>query len=181
MFSQSCFSAPSWGTMNSGSSGITLSCPGATSVAASMLWKYSVPSIASDPRRAVPAMDLPRTVILAAIQRDQHPPIEPAEHVEAAVDLPELLDGFGEHRTQQRRRGRIEHVADVVVGGDFGDTEKAGAVGSAVAFLQLALMRQERRALHEEHREGRHADVADAVGRVHAVALVREPVQAPSQ
>src|SRR5271166_756536 len=28
MFSQSCFSAPSCGTMNSGSSGMTLSCPG---------------------------------------------------------------------------------------------------------------------------------------------------------
>ena len=85
-------------------------------------------------------------MILGAVQRDQHAPIEPAEHVEAAVDLPELLDGLGKHRTQQRRRGRIEHVADVVVGGDFGDTEKAGAVGAAVAFLKLALMCQERRA-----------------------------------
>ena len=139
------------------------------------------PAIASDPRRAVRAMDLPRTVIFGAVQRDQRAPIEPAEHVEAAVDLPELLDGFGEHRMQQHRCGRIEHVADVVVGGDFGDTEQAGAVGAAVAVLKLALMRQERRALHEEHREGRHADVADAVGRVHAAALVREPVQAPSQ
>ena len=46
------------------------------------------------------------------------------------------------HRTQQRRRGRIEHVADVVVGGDFGDTEKRLAqLERPVAFLQLALMR----------------------------------------
>ena len=72
------------------------------------------------------------------------------------------------------RCGRIEHVADVVVGGDFGDTEEAGAVGAAVALLKLALMRQKRRALHEEHREGCHADVAHAIGRVHAAALVRE-------
>jgi hypothetical protein len=107
-----------------------------------------------------------------------HPLIQ--EYLTGA-DLPELLDGFGEHRTQQRRRSRIAHVADVVVGGDFGDTEKAGAVGAAVPFLELALMRQERRTLHEEQRDGRHADVADAVGRVHAAALVREPLQAPSQ
>ena len=47
----------------------------------------------------------------------------------------------------------------------------------------LALMRQKRRALHEEHREGGHADVVlHAVGRLlGAAALVRESVQAPSQ
>jgi hypothetical protein len=31
--------------------------------------------------------------------------------------------------------------------------------GGARLFLELPLMRQERRALHEKHREGRHSDV----------------------
>jgi hypothetical protein len=50
-----------------------------------------------------------------------------------------------------------------------------------MASLELALMRQEGRALHEEHRERRHADVAHRIGRVDATALVREPVQAAAQ
>src|SRR3954454_5530368 len=43
--SQSCLSCPSWGTMNSGSSGTTRLWPGATIVAGSMAWKYSVLSL----------------------------------------------------------------------------------------------------------------------------------------
>ena len=42
-------------------------------------------------------------------------------------------------------------------------------------------MRQERRALHEKYREGRHADVAHPIGRVHAPALVRECFNALAQ
>jgi hypothetical protein len=127
------------------------------------------------------AMDLPRTMIFRAIQRDQHASVEPAEHVEAAIDPLEMIHGFGEYRMQQCGRDRVEHVADVVVAGDFGDAEQTGAVGAAMAFLELPLMRQERRALHEEHRKGRHSDVSHAVGRVDTTALVREPVQAAAQ
>src|SRR6516225_5319537 len=42
MLSQSCLSCPSCGTTNSGSSGTTRLWPGATSVAATSVWKYSV-------------------------------------------------------------------------------------------------------------------------------------------
>jgi len=44
---------------------------------------------------------------------------------------------------QQRRRGRVKHIANVVVGGDFGDAEQAGAIGAAMPFLELPLMRQQ--------------------------------------
>ena len=127
------------------------------------------------------AMDLARAVILGAVERDQQAPVEPAEHVQAAVDVPDLIDRFSEDRMQQGRRGRVEHVADVIVAGDFGDVEQAGAVGAPMTYLELALVGQERRALHEEHREGSHADVAHGIGRVDATALVGEPVQAASQ
>ncbi len=123
-------------------------------------------------------MDLPRAVILRTVECDQHVPAEPTEHVKPAIDLPELLDGFGKYRMQKCWRGRVEHVADVVVGGDFGDAEQAGAVGTAMAVFELALVRQERRALHEKHREGRHADVGHGIGRVRAETLVRKSVKA---
>ena len=62
-------------------------------------------------------MDLPGAMILCAVERDQHTPVESAEHVEATVKSPKLIDGFGEDRMQQRRRGRIEHVPNVIVQG----------------------------------------------------------------
>ncbi len=120
-------------------------------------------------------------MILRAIERDQHAPIEPAEHVEAAVNQPKLIEGFSEHRVQQGRRGWVEHVTDVIVGGNFGDAEQAAAVGAAMTRLEVALMGQKRRALHEKHREGRHSDVTHAIGRVQAKTLVGKPVQAASQ
>ena len=121
-------------------------------------------------------MDLARAVILGAIEGDQHPPVEPAEHVQAASDVPDLIDRLGEHRMQQHRRGRIEPVADVVVTGDLGEAEQAGGVGVAMAGLELALMGQEGRALQEEHRERRHADVAHRIARIGAVALIGKPL-----
>ncbi|MGD0106031.1 MAG: hypothetical protein ABSC06_18615 [Rhodopila sp.] len=51
-------------------------------------------------------------------------PIEAAERVKAAIDLPKLLDGFGEDWMQQRRGGRVEHIADVIVAGDSGNRSK---------------------------------------------------------
>jgi hypothetical protein len=120
-------------------------------------------------------------MILRAVERDQHAPVKAAEHLQAAIDPPKLIDGFGEDRMQQRRGGRVQHVPNVIVAGDFGDAEQAGAVGAAMPLLEPPLMGQERRALHEKHREGRHSNVAHAKRRVHAKALVRKPVQAASQ
>ena len=84
-------------------------------------------------------------MILGAIERDQHAPADPAEDVEAAVDLPDLINRHSEHRVQQIRRGWVEHVADVVVAGDLGDAEQTGGVGMPMAGLGLALVRQEGR------------------------------------
>ena len=75
-------------------------------------------------------------MVLGAVKRDQHVSAEAAEHVEAAADPLELVDGCGEHRQQQRRGGWVEQVANVIVAGDFGDAEQAGAVGAAMALLE---------------------------------------------
>ena len=61
-------------------------------------------------------------------------------------------------------RGAVEHVADVGVGWDFRDAEQGLAVGASVAFVQPALVGEERGAAHEEHRERRQSDVGHRVG-----------------
>ena len=73
---------------------------------------------------------------------------------------------------------RIEHVATVIAGWNFGDPEQTVGSGAAIPFLELPLLSQERRALHEKHSEGRHSSVGYAVGSVHATTLVWKPVQA---
>ena len=45
--------------------------------------------------------------------------VEPAEHVNPAVDPRYLIDRFGDDRMQQGLRGQVEHVADVIVAGDL--------------------------------------------------------------
>src|SRR5580692_13220030 len=84
-------------------------------------------------------------MILRAVERDQHPSVEAVEHLQSAVDPLKLIDGFSEYRTQQHRRGRIEHVPNMIVAGDFSDAEQTGAVGAAMPLLEPPLMCQERR------------------------------------
>ena len=48
-------------------------------------------------------------------------------------------------------------------------------------IAQTLLVRQEGRALHEEHRERRHADVADRIGLVHPMTPVGERSAARAQ
>ena len=62
---------------------------------------------------------------------------QPAEHVEAAVDPPKLIDRFCEYRVQQRWRGRVEQVPNVIVAGDFSDAEQTGAAPNAHALPQV--------------------------------------------
>ena len=134
-FSQSCFSAPSCGTMNSGSGGEFrfrrdhLVMPGRHQRRRQHGVVVFGLALAAQPGRAVRAADAARTIILCAVERDQHPPADPAEAVRAAVDPAKLPDRLREHRAQQRRFGRVQHVADVVVAGNSGDAEQAGAVG----------------------------------------------------
>jgi len=120
-------------------------------------------------------------VVFRAVEGDQQAAAKPAEQIQTAGRALQPVDIFRERRMQQSRIGGVEHGADVVVAGDLGDAEQACTVGPAVPGLELTLVRQERRALHEEDRQGHHADVAHAVGRVGPPPLVRGPVQAAAQ
>ena len=69
-------------------------------------------------------------------------------------------------------------VPDVVVAGDAVQPEQGVRVGPPASLGQRALMRQERRRLHEEHRQRRHGDVRHGVPAVAAAARIRQPGEA---
>ena len=97
--------------------------------------------------------------MLGPIERDWHSPIQALERRQR----PGRLDRLHEQPIERRRRGAVQHQADVVVGGDRRHGEQRLAVRSAEALLQRALMRQERRASHEEDRERRQTNVRHRV------------------
>ena len=110
--------------------------------------------------RAPRAMDLARAMIFGAIQRDEAPPAEALERGEHT----RCLDRLHEQRIEGRRRGTVQHLADVVVAGNGGDAEQGLAVRAPLPLRQGALVRQEGRAAHEEQRERGQADVGHRVG-----------------
>ena len=69
----------------------------------------------------------------------------------------------------------------MVVARDAGEPEQGVRVGPRAALGQRALVRQERRRLHEEHRQRRHADVGHRVAPVAAPARIRHPGEALPQ
>src|ERR1700730_11670227 len=163
--SQSCFSAPSCGAMNSGNSGTTLEWPGRppsppTSYDTSRSCRWRACASRNSGTRAL------RAEILGAVPGDQGSLAKPAKGGPQRRRGEQLLQAL-ETGLQQRRIGRVEHVADVIVGRDFLDPEQALAVRAAMALLQGALERQKRRALHEKQGERRkpkirHRNVAAA-------------------
>src|SRR5271165_6359437 len=119
-------------------------------------------AIGTPPCRTLPAFDLARAVVLGPVERDQPPPVQTLERRQGA----RRLDRLEEQPVERGRRGAVQHQAEVVVGGDRRHPEQRLAVRSAAALRQplprvLArpLMRQERRASHEEDRKRRQADV----------------------
>jgi hypothetical protein len=129
-----------------------------------------VSAVRTPPGRAAFAMDLARAKVLRPVQRDQRPATEALKRREYAFGL----DDFEEQREQRiecRRRCAVEHQADVGIARDGGHAEQGLAVRPALPFLQRPLVRQERRATHEEHRERGQTDVGHAVCPVAARAL----------
>ena len=126
-------------------------------------------------RRAILARQLVRTEILRSVEGDQGPIAQaaqarqrsgPLHRRQRVVKQPVEAGGFDE----------IEHVADMIVAGDSRHAEQCLAIGAALpgARTELTLMRQKRRALHEERRKGRHPDVGHRQTRVQAPPLVRQ-------
>ena len=115
-------------------------------------------AIRAAPMGALRAMDLARAVVLGAVERDQQAPVQAFEHRQCVGGL-ELFQGLEVEPVEGARRGTVEHLSDVVVARDRRDAEQRLAVRALMALGQHPLMRQERRAAHEEQREGRKADI----------------------
>src|SRR5580700_774899 len=117
-------------------------------------------------REAMRTAELLRAEILGAVPGDQDAVVKSREARPQRRRSEQLLHAL-EAGLQQRRIDAIEHVADIIVGGDCPDPEQALAVRAPLALLQGALERQKRRALHEKQGkrrkpEVRHRDVAAA-------------------
>ena len=112
--------------------------------------------------------DLGAVQVQAAHGREAAARVEiPGEGVELVVEV--------------RRRHAVEQLPDVVVAGDARQAEQRVRVRARAALGQRALVRQERRRLHEEHRQRRHADVGHGVAPVAAAAGIRHAREARPQ
>src|SRR3954454_4311924 len=69
----------------------------------------------------------------------------------------------------------------MIVAGDLIETEQRLAVRASLSLLQTALVRQERRTLHEEQGKRRQADVRHRVAHITSLPQVRQRLTAPAQ
>jgi hypothetical protein len=75
----------------------------------------------------------------------------------------------------------IQHVPDLIVGGNPGYIEQGLAIRACMPFLKPPLMIEKRRALHEKRRERRHPEIGHPIGRIGPATLVGKPFQASAQ
>jgi hypothetical protein len=93
-----------------------------------MAWKFFVLSVfAAPPGRTVRTIDGLGTEIFGAVEGNQHMTVGAAELFKPA-GLFQRRKHCGERRIEQRRRRRIEHGANMIVGGNFGDAKQTLAV-----------------------------------------------------
>jgi hypothetical protein len=121
-------------------------------------------------------MQLGRAVIFGAVEGDQHVMAEPAKRRESAAAL-QQVKRRDQWRMKTFRRNPIQHVPNVIIARDLGHPEQRPAIRSPMPrpLRQVPLMGEKRRALHEEHRKRRHADIRYRVLAVLAAAPVRQP------
>ncbi len=130
--------------------------------------------------RAVRALQAALAEELGAVQGDQRPAVEAAHGRQRAVRV-EVPDDGVELPVEVFRRHAVQELADVVVAGDAVQPEQGVRVGPPAPLGQRALVRKERRRLHEEHRQRRHADVRHGVLAVASPARVRHAGEARPQ
>ena len=119
------------------------------------------------------AMHLGRAMKLGAVQRDQASPAQPAKRLQSSRLLSQHRQCRVKHSVERLRRNPVQTLANVVVAQNPSHPEQRGRTAVAIAALSHSpLVRQKRWRLHEEHRKGRHGNVAEAILRVPAAARV---------
>ena len=119
------------------------------------------------------AMHLGGAMKLSAVQRDQASPAQPAKRLQSSRLLSQHRQCRVKHSVERLRRNPVQTLANVVVARNPSHPEQRGRTAVAIAALSHSpLVRQKRRRLHEEHRKGRHGNVAEAILRVPAAARI---------
>jgi len=137
-------------------------------------------AVAALARLAMRAADLLRGEELRAVERDQDMPVKAAEEAQAPAFLKQFERPV-EKRKQMIGRNRIEHVTDVIVGGDALHAEERFTIRAPAAAFEGSLVGKKGRALGEEDRKCGHADVAHAMADVLPRALVGKGLAACAQ
>lgn len=138
------------------------------------------PALAALAMGTLCAMDLVRAVEFAAVERDQEPSVKDVPAVQATALL-QFGDDVGKHRVKQGRFDRLELGADLTVAGDFAHAKQCFAIRAALAGFQMALVGQERGALHEEQGEHAKREIGHGIGRVAAQPLIRQSLAPTAQ
>ena len=121
------------------------------------------------------AMHLGRAMKLSAVQRDQASLAQPAKRLRSSKLLSQHRQYRVKRTIERLRRNPVQALANVVVARNPSHPEQRGRTAVAIAALSHSpLVRQKRRRLHEEHRKGRHGNVAEAILRVPAAARIRQ-------
>jgi hypothetical protein len=127
-------------------------------------------AVAALARLAMRAGDLLAAEILGAVEGDERSAAEPAERLAHRRFEKQSLR-VREARREQSRIRAVEHVPDIIVGRDLLGPEQGLAIRPSLAFLQLSLKGQKRRALHEKHGEGGQTEIRH--GNIAAPSLAR--------
>ena len=130
--------------------------------------------------RALLAMNLVQHVIFGAVQSDQHVTAQLAESLQAARSL-QFRHHLGDDWVEVVGADRVQQRPDMIVAGDPVETEQRLAIRAPLSLLQTTLVRQERRALHEEQGKRRQADVRHRIAHITSLPEVRQRVAAPAQ
>lgn len=129
--------------------------------------------IAAHPRRTTLAVDGVGTERLGAVEGNQHMTAQTPEPVQALVTV-QFAEHRREDRMQARRGHRVQQVANMVVARDLCHPEQRLSIRTPVSVLQLPLIRQNRRALHEKQRKRGQPDIGHGIAGVRAAPLVRK-------
>ena len=127
--------------------------------------------------RTARAMHLGGAVVFGAVEGNQHVIAQTPERRQAITGFKSASSvRIVASNTGWKAPGdRGSSIANVVVARDFGHLEQRLAVRAAAAFEQPALLREKRRALHEENRKRCHADIGHGVVDIAPASLVRQP------
>jgi hypothetical protein len=86
---------------------------------------------------------------------------------------------LGEDRMEVVGTDRVQQRPDMVVAGDLVQAEQRLTIRASLSLLQTALVRPERRTLHEE--QGKRRQVRHRVAHITSLPQVRQRLTAPAQ